>query len=346
MYLGFYNFYRAYNLNRMFNDPSSPIGDDLGYPSVYLGQRLKALGHRVATIDMDDLQRFDAVIFSDHPTFLNRYFRQLRRWPDKPLYLFLLENPANRPDNYWRCNHRPFRKVFTWDPGWVDGKKYFRFYLPNRIPSPFTIDAAGRSGFCVTIASQKYNGHAKELYSERVRAIQWFEQNHPNEFDLYGTNWDRVYFTGKCSRLNLLLQRVYTRFPGLFHSKRFPSWKGKVPRKGAVLRKYKFALCYENAIFPGYVTEKLFDGFFAGCVPVYLGAPDVTESVPSQTFVDRRNFRDYEELYRYLKNMPQAEHEGYLSAIQAYVTGEKIGLFGVKHYAQTFIDQIVTEGKA
>jgi alpha(1,3/1,4) fucosyltransferase len=342
MYLGFYNFYRAYNANRMFTDASSPIGDDLGYPTVYLGRRLSELGHRVATIDTDDLQRFDAVIFLDHPTFLNRYFRRLKRWPDKKLYLILAENPANRPDNYWRWNHRRFHKVFTWNPEWVDNQKYFRFVLPNRIPSPFTIDPSDRTGFCVTIASQKYNAHPRELYSERVRAIRWFEQNHPAEFDLYGTQWDKAYFTGRWSRLNLLLQKVYSSFPRRFHAARFPSWKGTVPRKSTVLRKYKYSICYENAVFPGYVTEKLFDSLFAGCVPVYLGAPEVASSVPPQAFVDKRHFRDYEELYRYLKNMPAAEYEGYLSAIHSFVTGDKIRPFSAEYFAQTFIDNIVT----
>ncbi len=341
MYLGFYNFYPAYNQNRMFTDPSSPIGDDLGYPSVYLGQRLTALGHRVATIDTDDLRRFDAVIFSDHPTFLNRYYRQLRRWPDKPLYLFLAENPANRPDNYWRWNHRRFHKVFTWNPELVDNKKYFRLFLPNRIPSPFSIEPAGRTGFCVTIASQKYNSHPRELYRERVRAIRWFEQNRPADFDMYGTNWDRVYFRGGFSRLNLVLQRIYTNFPQRFRTRKFPSWKGTVASKNAVLRKYKFSICYENAVFPGYITEKLFDCLFAGCVPVYLGAPEVTQSIPSQTFVDRRNFHDYAELYRYLKNMPASEYEAYLSAIHSFVTGEKILPFGPEHLVQTVVDQII-----
>jgi alpha(1,3/1,4) fucosyltransferase len=344
MYLGFYNFYKHYNGNRMFTDPSSPIGDDLGYPAVYMGRRLRELGHRVATIDTDDLQRFDAVVFSDHPTILNPYLRQLRRWPDKKLYLLIAENPANRPDNYWRWNHRPFHKVLTWNPELVDNKKYFRFYLPNRIPSPFTINPAEKTGFCVTIASQKYNSHPRELYTERVRAIRWFERQHPAEFDLYGTQWDRVY--SRSLLVNMLLQKLYTSFPKRFHAAKFPSWKGTVPGKNAVLRKYKFSICYENAVFPGYVTEKLFDCLFAGCVPVYLGAPDVAQSVPSQTFVDRRNFRDHEELYRYLKGMPGSEYAAYLSAIHSFVTGEEIRPFSPEHFVQTIVDNIITPDPA
>ncbi|MWV63070.1 alpha-1,3-fucosyltransferase [Helicobacter saguini] len=37
------------------------------------------------------------------------------------------------------------------------------------------------------------------------------------------------------------------------------------------LKDYKFNLCFENSSYPGYLTEKLFDAFAAGCVPIYWG---------------------------------------------------------------------------
>ena len=84
MRLGFYNFYKQYNQNRMFLDPAGDLGDDLLYPSVYLARHLKTLGHEVATIDTAPLNSFDAVIFLDHPTFLNSYLRQLQRQGNIP----------------------------------------------------------------------------------------------------------------------------------------------------------------------------------------------------------------------------------------------------------------------
>lgn len=42
--------------------------------------------------------------------------------------------------------------------------------------------------------------------------------------------------------------------------------------KTAFLRQYLFNICPENTDAPGYVTEKLFDSFEAGCIPVYWGA--------------------------------------------------------------------------
>ncbi len=348
MYIGFYNFYKTYNNNRMFTDPSSPIGDDLAYPFVYLGQRLRELGHRCATIDTDDLDQFDAVVFLDHPTILNPYFRRLKKRKGKGplLCLLLAENPANRPDNYWKRSHAIFDKVFTWDTDLVDGEKYISCFLPNRVPQPFKIDPEEKTKFCVSIASQKYSSHPEELYSERVRAIRWFEQNHPDEFDLYGTLWDRRWFSGKLSRLNLFLSPLYRQFPTLGKCQRFPSWRGTVARKRDVLRTYRFSICYENAVFPGYITEKLFDSWFAGCIPVYLGAPDISQFIPDGTYVDRRGFKNYAQLYDYLKNMPTEDFMNYLSTIESFVNSDAMKAFSAEGFAETMIRHLIPEGGA
>jgi alpha(1,3/1,4) fucosyltransferase len=341
MYVGFYNFYPHYNANRMFTDPSSPIGDDLMYPFVFTGQRLRQMGHQAATLDTDALEKFDAAVFLDHPTLLNPYFRKLRGMPHKKLYLFLFENPANRPDNYWRRNHQGFEKVFTWSTDWIDHRKYIRFWYPLKTPGQLKINPSEKTKFCVTIASQKYNPHPRQFYGERVNAIRWFEANHPEEFDLYGTYWDRAFFTGGLSRLNLVLQKLYGKFPKAFRTRRFPSHRGTVASKNAVMRQYKFALAYENAGFGGYVTEKIFDAWFAGCVPVYLGAPNVTDYIPAETFIDRRQFGDYEQLYRFMKTMPDKQYRNYLAAIEEFVQGEKIKPFGAEHFADTIVRHIV-----
>jgi hypothetical protein len=341
MYLGFYNFYRLFNGNRMLTNSASGIGDNLMYPMVHLGERLRALGHQVATLDMDDLAKFDVAVFLDHPTVLNPYFRQLKKMRGKKLYLFLLENPANRPDNYWTGNHRAFEKVFTWNPRLVDGKKYQRLYLPNKIPPIARLEPTEQRKFCVTIASQKYSNHPQELYSERVRAIRWFEQHHPAEFDLFGTLWEHPYFTGKLARLNLGLHKLYARFPSALRGQRFPSHRGTIPGKHAVLRQYKFAICYENAVFPGYVTEKIFDALFAGCIPVYLGAPDVTDALPPEIFIDKRRFKNYADLYDYMHNMTEVDYLGYRHAIEQFLAGPGIIPFSAEHFADTVIQRIV-----
>ena len=43
-------------------------------------------------------------------------------------------------------------------------------------------------------------------------------------------------------------------------------------RKVKVLSNYKFYLAFENFAVDDYVSEKVFEGLFAGTVPVYRGA--------------------------------------------------------------------------
>lgn len=45
-----------------------------------------------------------------------------------------------------------------------------------------------------------------------------------------------------------------------------------VPDKNAVAKDYRFVLCFENDIYPGYVTEKPFEAWSTGAVPLWRGS--------------------------------------------------------------------------
>ncbi len=45
-----------------------------------------------------------------------------------------------------------------------------------------------------------------------------------------------------------------------------------VPDKAAVARDYRFIVCFENDIYPGYVTEKPLEAWATGAVPLWRGA--------------------------------------------------------------------------
>src|SRR3989344_3566493 len=125
-----------------------------------------------------------------------------------------------------------------------------------------------------------YGFTVKEIYPERRKAISFFSK--VSGFDLYGYGWDKVNFKD----LNKESVKL--------------CYRGAVDDKIATLKRYRFALCFENAIFPGYITEKIFDAMFAGCVPVYYGAPDIAEYVDQPSFIDFRRFNSYQELFGYL----------------------------------------------
>jgi alpha(1,3/1,4) fucosyltransferase len=47
--------------------------------------------------------------------------------------------------------------------------------------------------------------------------------------------------------------------------------------KREFLQSYRFNLCPENSNYKGYVTEKIFDAIYAGCIPIYWGSDNNPE---------------------------------------------------------------------
>ena len=237
-------------------------------------------------------------------------------------------------------NHQYFKKVFTWSDELVDNVTYFKLNYSHKIPSELNFSLEKKEKLCTLISSNKSASYPKELYSERVRAIRWFEQNHPEDFDLYGNGWDRHHFDGtflgiKIARLNRL------KFLTKLLRPHYPSYKGRISSKKEAYEKYRFAICYENVKdIEGYITEKIFDCFLAGCVPIYLGAQNITDHIPSDTFIDKRKFTTYEELYACIKNMPDQEYINYLKAIKHFLQEEKAHPFSAEYFADTLINRI------
>jgi hypothetical protein len=120
----------------------------------------------------------------------------------------------------------------------------------------------------------------------------------------------------------------------------FSSYAGEIKSKRKILEQYKFSICYENMRdVPGYITEKIFDCFFAGCVPIYLGASNASDFIPENTFIDKRKFSDYSELFYYLKQLSEDNYLNYLHAIEDYVTSEKILPFGAEYFTNLIINE-------
>ena len=128
--------------------------------------------------------------------------------------------------------------------------------------------------------------------------------------------------------------------------KPYTSYKGPIESKIETLKPYKFSICYENAKdIPGYITEKIFDSFFAGCIPIYWGAPNITEYVPPETFIDKKEFDSYFDLYNYIKNMPDETYKNYLDAIKKFITSNEIYPFSAEYFADLIVNEIQTGGQ-
>jgi hypothetical protein len=89
-------------------------------------------------------------------------------------------------------------------------------------------------------------------------------------------------------------------------------------------------------ILKGWIPEKIFDCFFAGTIPVYWGAPDIQDWVPSECFVDMRKFSGYQELRDFLKSLTERDIRGYKEAAREYLQSPRFRPFSKQAFAELF----------
>lgn len=122
-----------------------------------------------------------------------------------------------------------------------------------------------------------------ELYSKRIEAMTALAKL--GAVDLFGRGWEKWW-----SRSSMWLP--YWRN----HQSLMRIYKGFCDSKLEVLSQYKFCLCFENMAMKGYITEKIFDCFYAGTIPLYLGATDIADLIPPDAYIDCRSFSSWEQM--------------------------------------------------
>ena len=259
-------------------------------------------------------------------------------------YLLLFETSVVRPANASITAYASYRKIFTWNDDLVDGQRFIKLNAPNPLTVPVADGFANRDRFCCLIAANKAvkKHDPRELYSERIRTIRWFERNAPGDFDLYGIDWDLPPSSvGSLGRIKKRLWRYIIPVLGL---RPFPSYRGRISQKRQVLQRARFSICYENVRdFPGYITEKIFDCFFAGCVPVYWGANNIYNHIPANCFIDRRQFADESALYSYLREMDEARYLVYQKNIVSFLGSAAAIPFGSDGFAEIVVSTILQD---
>lgn len=323
---------KVFENGEVFNQHSPYNRDETFHLLRVVKSEFKKFGYEVFTHDQCPPGEADITIFSNVP-------KELDSVP-KNSVVILGECSVIKPQNFDLDCHSKFSKIFTWSDKLVDEIRYFKFnhasYFANYE------NHHQKQKLCALIAANKKVVHPIELYSKRIEAIKWFEENYPKDLDLYGFGWNQGVSTSRA--LNLVLRRwVYaSKLFAKLNGELFSVYRGSVTQKYKTLSPYKFSICFENALgISGYITEKIFDSFFAGCVPIYLGADDVANHIPSSCFIDFRNFEGYAGLYDYISNMSEAEHLTYQERIREFLRSDASAPFSSRVLGKKLVYNIL-----
>jgi len=165
-----------------------------------------------------------------------------------------------------------------------------------------------------------------------------FETKMPNERSAYFPLWfltstdlftstNETYWGGKVPSLNDLmdgrkLKFLNKKFAATFIGKSYPmrlhaieflskinkvdvfgdSVRNKVKVPADVAKNYRYILCFENDVYPGYITEKPFEAYLAGAVPLYYGL-DVEGYINPKAVINLIDFDGFESWIDYIKGI-------------------------------------------
>ena len=253
--------------------------------------------------------------------------------------IILFETPNICPSNNDVDRISKAALVFSWDDDLVARYANFKkLNFPNVIINQTFHSFSERDIPYSMISGNKFisfENDALDLYKERIKIIKWFEKNHPEKFYLYGTGWNNP--PAAKGIYNKISKRIYSSFlHPYFGVTPFPSYNGIVKFKKDIYRRTRFAFCFENvAGYNGYITEKIFDCFFSGCVPIYWGASNISHYIPDGCYIDMRNFSDYEQLYKYLSDISESEYSEYQQRIYNYISSREIYQFSAECFVET-----------
>lgn len=163
-----------------------------------------------------------------------------------------------------------------------------------------------------------------QLHDKRLEVIEHFGAL--GKIDLFGSNWEN---------LGILPKRWQTRLGGIL-TRLKPQ---KCGDKKELISQYKFSVCLENLIYPGYVTEKMIDALHAGVIPLYLGAPDITDFVPASCFIDLRKYKNLKDLSDELLSFSEDRAKEMIHSGQEFLMSRQ----GLRFSYDGFADQLLEE---
>lgn len=340
--------------NALFNIHNAKLnGDNILAPYVYLQNWFADRGIKVYTADYlmrNEVCSTKNIYISMGIT--NNYRRLAQRRDVVLSAFFALECPIVEPSLYKELANvqRYFKRVFSSSDN--ESLMHFlryplrckRFYIPQSYESAHEeIWCQEKRGFLVMINANKLpRVYWHELYTERMRAVEYFSST--GEIDLYGVGWNGPSYRVGKSIIPATIRRIQRYLVHQWH-RVYPdpllcaaqrAYRGPAISKAETLGKYTFALCFENIILKGWITEKIFDCFFVGTIPIYWGAPDIQEYIPPECFIDMRNFKNYEELKNYLKSLTSEDVLRYKENARKYLESPQFRPFSKESFVELF----------
>lgn len=316
--------YKAYYQDRLFDDSNPSLNrDDTLAPNIRMRFALKKQGAEIHTADFllakkEDVQKAEYYSFG-----LLENYRKLSHWSNIRMRAFaIFEPPVVAPHLYRELPEltKVFDRVYvhnTEGDGYslkdVDISRLHKLYWPQAradVIEEFWRKQNRKRRIVVINGNHNPASAYRELYSKRIEAMVSLAKF--DSIDLYGRGWKRWW-----SRDSMWL-------PYWLNRRTLMSiYKGECASKYETMQHYTFALCFENMSMKGYITEKIFDCFYAGTIPLYWGATDISDLIPREAYIDVGKYVSFEKMYEEVVLMSEIEIQEMREAARSFLKSEQ-----------------------
>lgn len=207
-----------------------------------------------------------------------------------------------------------------------------QFWPVTRHPGPANRD----SRHAVMVNSNQLALLPGEFYSLRRRCLYELEL-----VDVFGRDWN-IRHPRKMLKLGYhIVQSLrfgsVPRIESARHWFRHSHLKIDAPvDKIQTMSGYRVALVIENS--PDFLTEKIFDSFFAGCFPVYVGPPVTNFGIPAELCIQSRP--ELEHIERSILEALEVDYEKWRRTLQAWLNDDRVQK---KWSAESVVDAVIRQ---
>lgn len=308
--------------------------DDCLRPFIELRHALGQHGVTLATADELTVDEADSVLCLNMPQAGDAMWQTAAR-RCIPVHVIALESEYIHTLNADPVLIARCASIFTSRDDVIGGAKFLPVRFAQQLRPPLQRPWAGRKFACM-VSGNKASTHPDELYSRRREMIRWYDLHHPDLFDLFGTGW-------KAPAPSSLPMRVARRLPVLrsLLAPKLKVYRGTIDQKLDTLSGYRFCFCYENFSSPdGWITEKIFDAMFAGCVPVYWGPGNTAHHIPAACYIDASKLPGPQAVHERLASLDDTQCNDIVESIDSYLRSEQVAEFSVATFVTTVAQRL------
>lgn len=290
--------------------------DNCNEPHRLLKAKLAEVGINLNTVDIAATSIIDVLICTRHDYQIGN-IRRIVKAHDCACIYWVTEEETVCPLHEKRFLNDPmYDVVLTWRSDFIDNKNFMRCFYPSPIKVldkiDFVIENKKRRLNIINSFKKSRSKKKLDLYNYRIEVAQSLAEK--DACDIYGAGWPST----------------------------TTNYMGRIESKKNIQSKYLFTLCIENTLGePGAITEKIFDAFEAGSIPLYLGASDIADYVPENSFISLNERRSADEIISIIDECSNETASDYLESIWDFIGSPAYETFNSVGFVESVQNAII-----